>query len=637
MNVDKLTVSGESQISTVTFGSATGGEVRVRGLGSSDDLELPAQRITVSGRSSIGSEAIEAIGDGGTITLRAHAIDLNEFSALDVASLSGAGGGGNLNIFADSIALDGGIVFASTSTPRDGGDVVIAGSNSTTELFTSAERVLLSNFSSVLSDTLGTGTNAGGAGSITIVSDEITVTDGSILAATNIDGAGGSINISAGRLDVSEGGRVSTTSTGFGDGGDLTLRIDELQLRDGAVDANTVPDLQRFASSVEGNGALLARSARRAADSGTAEATQQAANATTLELGRGGSLRILGRDTVSAATLLLEGDSRLASASTGSDLMLTPFPDTAPETQLPIAPGAAGEIRIAADSLQLRDNSLISVETVDGSGGAIAITADQIELQGQARIAASTFGSGNAGSVLIGGPGGAAQSSSLRGGAISSASAGAGNAGSVVLNSRDIRLEDGAQLSVQSIASGAAGAVVLWADSVRLDNSGILASVANSVGGSVELGVTDSLKLNSSIVEASAQGLQPGDSGGNVTIQRPASVTLNNSALRADANAGAGGNIRIDTRSIVLSAYSSLSATSQSNVEGQVQIEAINQITGGVLNIEAPEFADPAPLRSRCSPADAEIGSSLILRSAPRSAVQSPYLSGGERDRTDDC
>lgn len=717
LNVDSLTVSDNASISTLTVGTASAGDIHIQGLSSSEAGVSPAGEVLITRGSVVGGNPIgEAGGAGGTITVRADSLTVSDGARIDVGGFSSTSAGGDIILFANTVRIDGAQVLADSIGGGVAGSILVAGSASSVDAPASAEQVSLVNVAQLLSSASGVGSGAGTAGDVVVLGEVVSVTGGSEISATTADGVGGSVLIAAGLLEVSGAGKISTSTTGLADGGDLSLRVDSLQLDSGSIEANSDPNTGRFRfyqrfvqgpdasleSVLEPGGVLFASvlptdlgapdvpflffvelapttagvlwatnleigtvpanttsnapgvaEIRGASDgsipiqllltgitdtdfvgahneAGPLSVNLQFLEAGEYDFGDGGSIDIRGRDNAATSAISLSGDSRITSSSSGAEETITPAGLALPGLVFDVTAGSAGEIQIASDSLALSDAALISAGTIDGAGGSVLINADAVMLSDLSRIGASSTGRGAAGSVALVGLDGAAVTTTLEGAVLESRSSGEGSAGSVVVSSERLALSNGAQVTVLSLGSGSAGSVDISGGELALTSgSAILASVSDSAGGNVNIQVNGMVNLSDSRIAASAQGLASDDSGGNIRINAPASVTLNDSQIQANANAGAGGNIDIDTRTIVISPYSQISASSQSNVDGQIEVDAVNQITGTVLTTEAPELAQPAPLRQRCTPKDLQGRSSLVVQSAAADAVRSPYLDGG--------
>ncbi|MEM1141808.1 MAG: filamentous hemagglutinin N-terminal domain-containing protein [Pseudomonadota bacterium] len=726
LNVDSLVVTGAGAISTLTVGNAAAGDINIRGLTNGESAVAPARDVLFTEGSTIGGNPIgETGGAGGTITIRTESLSVSEGARVDVGGFSRTSAGGNVLLLADVLQIDGGQVIASSLAGGVAGSILVAGSASTTEGLVPARQVILINAAQLLSSALGSGRDAGGAGDVIVVSDAVSISRSAELSATTVDGLAGSVVIEATRLEVSDAGRVATSTSGLADGGDLTLLVDDLALNSGSIEANSDPNIgrfffyQRFVQEADASlatalepGAVLFASVPPADldaptgpflfftelepttagilwatnlqvasvpantvsvapgdaeisgasdgtlpiqllvsgisdsdfvgahdEAGPVELNFQFLEAGEYQFGDGGTITVLGRDGSAASTVNLSGSGKITSTSSGSAGTITPTGTELPGLVFEVLPGGAGEVQLVSSSIRLTDSALISAGTLDGAGGSVLINANDVALIDESRVSASSNGAGNAGSVELTGMNGPVSSTLLDGTRLESLSTGTGNAGSVVINSGQLILTDGAQLNVLSLGSGTAGSVeIRGADLTLTSGSAVLASVSDNAGGSVDIQIEGALDLSNSRITASAQGLDQGDSGGNIRISAPEAVTLNNSQIQADANAGAGGNIDIGTRTIVTSAYSAVSASSQSNVDGQIEIDAVNQITGVLVTTDSPELAQPAPIRRRCGAADLVDRSSLVVRSAPKDAVRSPYLNGrGEKSEGDTC
>ena len=708
LNVNQLLVTGSaSGIDSLTFGGAAAGEVVVRGIDSTADMETPAELIVVTNFAELGGSPVDGAGAGGTIRLRSRELQLTDFGTVSVNSFMSEGDGGDINLFADDINIVNGTIQAGTGFRGNGGNILIAGVDATRDAPTPADSVSVSDTSSIISSSTAIGPDAGAAGNLTLYTDNLLLTGSSVLATT-IDGQGGNLEIHAGDATVSERSRLSTRTSGFGDGGRINLFVDDLRVDDAIIEADSTPDLRRVAGYLRAQprDALLTTQlnpgevAVVSADPSTLGAPSEPflfvaavgftfANliaATDLEtatrgspfdfgapivsgvsdgntpiellisgapdvnfvgdhtesadldinlqfrtsgvfdFGDAGEISINGREGGPASRILVENDGRIASESFGLTALAAPAPDTVPDLVFDVRAGAAGGITVLANDLIVRDSATISAATVDGVGGRIDLGVEHLRLASGASILASTTGAGEAGSVLVRGTNSPAAFVLVDDASITSSSSGDGAAGSVVIESQSLQLRNSAQVSVASAGNGSAGVVDVTAEQVNLNNSNISATVANSAGGSVNFAVTGQMTLSDSVIEASAQGLNAGDSGGNVTIGKPDSLALNNSRISANANAGAGGNVSITTETFVQSAASAVTATSQSNVDGQVNIDAVNQITGDVVEVALPDVSNPQPLRQRCTPNEIEDRSSFVVDGAAPGAVAIPYL-----------
>ncbi|MEM9164664.1 MAG: S-layer family protein, partial [Cyanobacteria bacterium P01_F01_bin.4] len=155
-----------------------------------------------------------------------------------------------------------------------------------------------------------------------------------------------------------------------------------------------------------------------------------------------------------------------------------------------------------------------------------------------------------------------------------------GNAGNVTINTPELRVLNGGEVTVRNDGSGNAGTLTVNADIVRLSDQGSLtASTQSGTGGDITLNLQDALLVNGGLISAEARGL--GD-GGNLNLTTPFVVARNNSDIIANAFGGRGGNITISTQGLLGTAFrdqltpeSDITASSALGVSGIVDITTL--------------------------------------------------------------
>jgi filamentous hemagglutinin family protein len=334
----------------------------------------------------------------------------------------------------------------------------------------------------------------------------------------------------------------------------------------------------------------------------------------------------LGNIAINAATLQLDGQA-----------------DTNPGLRTRISASNlgqsnAGTLTIAADQLNILNGGIISVSNLgSGLGGDVAIVANTLKIDGvspfpeqSSLLTVSALGSGNAGNLGI-----QTQVLSVTGGStINTSTLAGGNAGNLTINAtRSVLVSGGSpllngaidgseiasaatvvardvqqRLGLPPIPSGAAGSVTINTPSLKildnatvkvdnagLGNAGTLRINANSIdlkrGGTIEaatlVGEGGDLSLQAqtlvlrdrSVIRATAGGA---GKGGNITIQSPIVLGLENSDIAANAVKGQGGNIQITTQGLLglkfrdrLTPDNDITASSEFGVSGTVQVNAI--------------------------------------------------------------
>lgn len=575
-----------SVIGASVVGDGRAADVFIEGAASTRERPVPAATVEIYG-SIISSSALGPVlggtgnGDAGDVTVRSRSVLMGPSpvdsilpSRIGAPAASGAdrpadSTSGNVNIFADQLlmvdSLGGLEIITLTSGLGDAGDITIAGSSSTMENLLPAESVAFSGVN-ITSSSFSEGPDSGAAGDITIVVQELFATAGAIDSATR-----------------------------DGEGGDIRLFVDSLGLGDRfGIESAGAPDVITAASSGQGTA---------------------------------GDILIAGNDSREghlspARELYLVGDIR----ASGSD-----------------AGGAAGSVTIVSDQVYIGNSGSISTDNSNGPAGNITIHTDLLSNNSErlfdrgSAITSITSGSADAGLISLleltdnggridltrtGDP-----DSGTLGPVVSSASFGSGAAGSIRVNMDRINLLD-STFSVESSDIGGSGNILVDTRNLALDNSLIEARAQNSAGGSVSVRASELVSLRDSTIRASAQSLAGEDAGGNVTITGPDFIVLQRSRLQADANAGAGGNIAISTGALIQSGDSFITATSRSNVDGQVTVDAIDNITGSIVDVEAPTGEVPELSTARCTPQEVLNRGSLIIESLFPLALGSSQTSG---------
>ena len=169
-----------------------------------------------------------------------------------------------------------------------------------------------------------------------------------------------------------------------------------------------------------------------------------------------------------------------------------------------------------------------------------------------------------------------------------------GNSGNVTINTPNLTVTNGAEVTVRNDGTGNAGELRIIAEDIFLERQSKLSASTNSgEGGNITLDVENSLQLRDrSQITAEARG---SGNGGNLTFSTDTIVALENSDIIANAVAGRGGNIRISTSGIFgaefrpqLTPESDITASSQLGVSGTVTI--INpEVDPSSALIELPE------------------------------------------------
>lgn len=277
--------------------------------------------------------------------------------------LSLAGNPGNLNFtIRENLVLDQSEVT----------NVVFAGSEASTGITIDANSVELNN-NSVLAVRVIDGLSPI-TGSIEIIAPEYVTLSESRLSTSTTSGSGGDILIETGAFQISNNSvldaeNVSSFENSFG--GTIAVETNTLEMRDGG----------RILSSTSGNG-RAGNINLDVSDRLNIESSDILANANSESTGRGGNIAI--GDRISPRQIAMRDNASIAVNSDGQ--------------------GDAGDIAIRGNFLLLDRDSLISAETATQEGGNITLQTQNLQLRNRSNIsttAGKAGAGGNGGNIDI--------------------------------------------------------------------------------------------------------------------------------------------------------------------------------------------------------------------------------------------
>jgi filamentous hemagglutinin family protein len=255
--------------------------------------------------------------------------------------------------------------------------------------------------------------------------------------------------------------------------------------------------------------------------------------------GQGGNLRIV------APVLQMTNGAQISSGTFGT--------------------GNAGTLRLQTDRLQISGGSPIGpsglfvpvAAAASGNGGRLSLTTDLLQMTDRAQISASTFGSGNAGTLSL-----RANQVDLQGGSdiVALVAEGAtGNGDRLTLFADRLTLSDGSQVSAPTAGAGDAGEVNISAEAIEI--TGSTGQFASGFFTSVE-------------PEATGRG-------GRMIVQADRLRVLDGGEISTITfGEGRAGNLRIDAREVEISGGSLLgpsallSASRGTGAGGRLRINA---------------------------------------------------------------
>ncbi|MDY7012762.1 MAG: S-layer family protein, partial [Cyanobacteriota bacterium] len=500
--------------------------------GRGGDLTVNATEIFAQGQAGLGTGTFGQ--RAGDLTVTADRITLTDGAAMGAATDSDEGDAGNVALSVrDLRVLNGSALGASTNKAGNGGNLTISG----------AERVEVA------------GTSIDGSFASAIRSDSLGM------------GNAGAIAIAADRLLVRDGGEIATNTINGGAGGDIDLEIRALQVDNGLINASTATaerggDIRiRATDSVEVNGAgfnALQEQFIAPAFAGTLNLSNFNQGIVTVSAGEGAA----GTVSIETANFTARNGGSIATTA--------------------LAQGRGGEISIRARETIALDNALLGTGTFqDADSGNIALTARKLTATGGAQAFTTTFGSGRAGnltaniaeSIDLIGPFGEGFASGLF---ASSAQTASGEGGDLAIATGQLRLLEGAAISVSAEGTGDAGDINIDARSLFLENSAIAATSNATAGGNINLVLSESSQLRdrSRLSTATREGV-----AGRLTLRAGNSVWVENSEIASSATGnGTAGAIDLSAGRLTLRDRATLAVSSAGRGDaGNLQVRA-NQI-----------------------------------------------------------
>ena len=524
--------------------------------------------------------AAEAFTDYGTVRIS----DANTTNQVTGNLQTSGRGGGAIFIRAGQLFVDGSWIFADTLGDQPGRGINIQVDKELS--LTNAARI-----TTEVADNNLFGQATGTASSIDIRAEQLQLTAGSQIssnsytasAAGNINlslksalflsgmdqtgllpstissnatrnGSGGQINITAPQVRLEQDAQLRANTLGEGQTGNLSLQVDNLEIRDGAQISVGVGDQRNFQG-----------------------------------VGKGGELTIMATDAIrlQGRSLTRNQSSGLFSsvftlAGFGGQINLwTPqliIEQGATIQAVTLLNGQAGNVNLQVDTLELTEGGTIQTNTVtrSGPGGHIDISAHQaIKIKGNNSgiTAATDFHSS--------GPG-----------------------GDVEITTGQLAISDGGALSVRSDGAGDAGDIELNInDKLEMQQGSIRTSATRMDGGNINITIPNYLQLTDSEITTSVNA--EAGNGGNIALKSEF-IILNRSHIFARAVSGNGGNIGITTTGIYNLSSEPLeqviNASSQFGVNGVVAISSPDQdVTENLVILPTTFFDASQLLNTKCN------------------------------------
>ncbi len=524
-----------AQVSTGTIGAGKGGNLTV----DAQDMQLIG-----IGSGLFASAQRNSTGDAGNLTIKSHSLLVKDGAQIGTPTF-GKGNGGDLTVETQDMQLIG------TGIDADGRLFPsILGASAQENSTGNAGNLTIKTHSLLIKDRAEVGTNtfgAGKGGNLNVDAQNVQLIDGGSLAASaelNSTGNAGNLTIKTNTLLVKDRAQVGGVTFGKGEGGNVTVDAQDVQLIDGGI---------------------------------------LAVNAQPNSTGDAGDL------TIKTNTLLVKDGGQVSVSTFGE--------------------GKGGNLTVHAQDVQLIDTRAdgqspsglnASTETNStGDAGNLTIHTNTLLVQGGAQVGVGTFGEGKGGNLtvhaqdvqLIGTSADSRQFPSALG--TSAEANSTGDAGDLTIHTNTLLVRDGAAISVQSLGTGTAGNMTVNARSIHLNNDALLTANTrstkvdpNSEQATININSENLIMSRNSNILTNATGENV--IGGNINIDTDFLIGFENSDISANSANFRGGNVRINAQGIFGIQFRDVASNSTSDITAT----GASSDLGGSVELITPEI-DP--------------------------------------------
>jgi large exoprotein involved in heme utilization and adhesion len=483
ITTDALSLTNGAQLSVSTFGKGNAGSVNIN---ATDTVSFDDDSGAFS---SVGDTGI---GNGGGINITTGSLSLTNDAAL-VIRTSGEGDAGSIKVNAEQLFLSSNAALIGDVDPN------AKGRGGNINLNVTGTILLCGGVTTPTPGFLWTGEST----RITIG-----VLPGGI-------GSGGTLNIKAGSLVLTDGAIIKNSTQGQGNAGNIYVNTDIVDIS-GSVPNSGLPSGLFTSTDTDGSAGDIIIDTRtfRIADGGALSARSKGdgqggnirVNATSFEAVNGGQLVTTTFGRGQAGNIFVNATDRVTISGSEPNYTnrIAQFPN-------PISPYVANAITETGQNSGLFANTETNST---GNGGNIEIVTSNFNLTDSAQISASTSGRGRGGNITVN----ATQSLNLNQASLLAESNGTAPAGSVTINTSNLTARNGTIATSSEQSSG--GGITIAASKIRLfGDSDITTNVNSGAGG-----------------------------GGNIVLKAGSILAFDDSDILAFARDGKGGDITLDTR-----------------------------------------------------------------------------------------
>ena len=540
---DDTTVSDSGNTRLLTFSivqsegqlSGTGGAVTITARDDITDFEVSTLSSTEqSGRVQIEGNS-DLLLDNTNLTTSANfdffLLGIGEFK---LNALNTGESGDVVITSAGDLTFNNVNIASDTNLDADAGAITIA-SPGVVRLIDSA----------INSNTSGTGA----AGNITVTADSGLIIEGAgsgIFASTapQVAGRGGSIALNTSQLTFADGGAIAASTAGSGDGGSILFnpQADALTITgNGEISVATSGTGNAGGFTINAPDITIDQARLSASTSGEGTGGSLELNASQLTFANGGAIAASTSGDGSGGSLILNAPETLAIQGDGAI-------NVGSQTG---SSGQSGDLTINAPRVEIDQTQLLASSAGTGRGGDIELNTATLSFGNGAQIAASTFGSGDGGSIFFNPQGDAL--TIVGDGEISVATSGEGDAGGFTIDVPNIAVDE-ARLSASTSSSGSGGSIVLQTSQLRVTNNGAISASTSGTGAGGNLTLSNDSRLTLQGDGQLTVGAEEATSGRAGTLQIIApTLTLEGVELSANSNSeNGGGDIEIVVDSNIL-------------------------------------------------------------------------------------
>ena len=628
------TVLGSFSISEQAT-SGNGGNVALEAKNNVSNLEI----LTLSSSSQSGTVQVTGLGDlllTNTNILTSKQVTVQDPLDRDrviTLNVDGEGQSGNVDVIsAGNITFNNSSIQSDTKGSDPAGNVTISSpglvtftnsriiSNTSSEgqagsITLKAPEVRLDSSSRLSAQT----SSSGRAGDITLQPYEggqtlsVLFQEGAqISASTSNQGTGGNLTITApDSITIQGQGTITTSTTGTGDAGDITLDTSTLTIARGA---------QLFAlTSGRGNSGTITVNAPTAVNLGIGvNDFSPVLSVETRDAGKAGSI------IINTPTLTLSDTARITATATStatntegggsitlnaSTMYLAGVVGVFAETQ---GQTPAGTLTLKPYQNQstlniiLAPNSQVSASTSgSGKGGDLILSAPQaITITGQGSLAVESRSKGDAGNILVTAP----QFTLTDGVKLSAAATSSGKAGEIRLNTQQLTLDNGAQILASNVSSSSKDIILEGLDTLTVsNNSAIAASTQTGQAGSLSINPNSNPATSVQVSNNSRLSVEAtaGGTAGNLSIKAGQVSVQDGGAITVSSPFGQAGNLNITANSLFLNRGTLSAVTAKSEAQGganiilsgldllrmdnesRISANALDQANGGNITIDS--------------------------------------------------